>query len=49
MPESTAACACCGGTYPIRQMRFNKRESDEQYEYQCSTCRALIKAGEIKR
>lgn len=49
MPETTATCACCGNVFPIRQMRFNRRESDKVYEYQCVSCRALIKSGELKR
>lgn len=49
MPESTAACACCGNVKPLRLMRFVRRASDNQYEYLCDVCRKMVKLGELQR
>lgn len=49
MATRTDICAVCNVEKPVSELRFNKRESDKQYEYQCSNCRKLIAAGELKR
>lgn len=42
-------CEVCKHEFPVKALRFNKRKSDGVYEYQCTSCRKLIAAGELQR